>query len=120
MKIVASFEFGHHKGLGWIPGKIKEINSNNKLKIPHVGWNSIKPIGKNFLSKFSNQDFYFVHSYIFECQKEFIISTTSYGKSFASAVQKSNVFGVQFHPEKSSKLSYEFFNELKSCLLSHA
>jgi glutamine amidotransferase len=93
------------KGLGIISGKIKKF-SNKKLIIPHMGWNTISvnkadPIVKKNLNE---KDFYFVHSYIYEnINKENILSLTTYGKNFPSIINKGNIYGVQFHPEKSHK-----------------
>ena len=93
------------KGLSVIPGKIKKF-SNKKLIIPHMGWNTVliskkDPIIKNDLNE---KDFYFVHSYIYEnIKKENILGLTHYGKNFPSIVNKGNIYGVQFHPEKSHK-----------------
>ena len=99
-----SYENGNHRGLGWIKGKIKKLKANN-LKLPHMGWNNVKFVRKIFEMKFNqeNRDFYFVHSYFFDCfDKENIIGLTNYGLDFASIVGKENIYGVQFHPEKSS------------------
>ena len=77
---------------------------NNKIKIPHVGWNECNLINKNelFYEVKNNSDFYFTHSYYLEnCPDNNIISKTSYGAEFVSAVNKDNLYGVQFHPEKS-------------------
>ena len=93
------------KGLGIISGKIKKF-SNKKLIIPHMGWNTISvnkadPIVKKNLNE---KDFYFVHSYIYEnINKENILGLTTYGKNFPSIINKGNIYGVQFHPEKSQK-----------------
>ena len=93
------------KGLGVISGKIKKF-SNKKLIIPHMGWNTIRvnkadPIVKKNLNE---KDFYFVHSYIYEnINKENILGLTTYGKNFPSIINKGNIYGVQFHPEKSHK-----------------
>jgi glutamine amidotransferase len=93
------------KGLGIIQGKIKKFDKNN-LIIPHMGWNSLQvnQEDKVLTSSFNEKDFYFVHSYIFEqAKKSDILATTKYGKNFPSVVKKGNVYGVQFHPEKSHK-----------------
>ena len=96
-----SEENGHHQGLGWIEGHIKAMPTKN-LKMPHMGWNIVKPIKENTLLK-SAQDYYFVHSYYFECKNyENILAETQYGMNFTSIVGKENIYGVQFHPEKSS------------------
>ena len=93
------------KGLGIISGKIRKF-SNKKLIIPHMGWNTIRvtkadPIVKKNLNE---KDFYFVHSYIYEnINKENILGLTTYGKNFPSIINKGNIYGVQFHPEKSHK-----------------
>ena len=100
-------EEGTLNGLGWIPGKVKKFDKNlipDKPKIPHLGWNSVE-ISRN-CSLFEDIDpevgFYFVHSYYFECADESdIICKTMYGNTFHSAVNRENVYGVQFHPEKS-------------------
>ena len=93
------------KGLGIIAGEIKKFKSK-KLIIPHMGWNSIRlnkedPI---ITINLDNKDFYFVHSYIFQnIKKSNVLANTHYGKKFPSIVKKGNIYGVQFHPEKSHK-----------------
>ena len=104
-----SFENGDHKGLGWIKGSIKKLKTNN-LKLPHMGWNNVKITNNSFKMNFNteNKDFYFVHSYFFDCfDKENIIGLTQYGTNFPSIVGKENIYGVQFHPEKSSEQGLE-------------
>ena len=101
MLAIDSEENGLHQGLGWIKGNIK-ILPDNKLKMPHMGWNIVNPINNNKLIN-TPKDYYFVHSYYFECQnKENIMAESQYGINFASIVGKENIYGVQFHPEKSS------------------
>ena len=95
------------KGFGWIDGVVKKINNINKtLKLPHMGWNQIE-FKKDFLlfSGIENKShMYFVHSYEFLTkQKDCIVATTNYGNSIIVAVAKGNIFGTQFHPEKSQK-----------------
>ena len=96
-------EEGDLPGLGFIKGECKKFNfSDTKLKVPHMGWNKAKPIKSDLCKKDSR--FYFVHSYYVECQnKEDIMLETNYGIKFTSGVSKDNIFGVQFHPEKSHK-----------------
>ncbi len=97
-----SEEKGLHQGLGWIEGKIKKLPDTN-LKMPHMGWNIVKPITNNNNLIKKPEDYYFVHSYYFECAKrENILAETQYGINFSSIVAKENIYGVQFHPEKSS------------------
>jgi glutamine amidotransferase len=108
MQILANkSEEGSLQGLGWINGNVKKIDStllNSKPKIPHLGWNSIKvaKVSKLFNNVEGEEGFYFLHTYYFECEDQAnILSTTHYGKSFASSVNNKNIYGVQFHPEKS-------------------
>jgi glutamine amidotransferase len=108
MQILAkSSEEGKLPGLGWINGVVKKIDKSlltHKPKIPHLGWNSIEVERMNLLFEGINQEdgFYFLHSYYFECNNESdVLSKTFYGKSFASSVNNNNIYGVQFHPEKS-------------------
>ena len=98
---------GNLKGLGWINGKVKKIDNSkllHKPKLPHMGWNSIN-IKKNnelFNGTDAEKGFYFIHSYCIDVADEFnIMTTTLYGQEFASGISKSNIYAVQFHPEKS-------------------
>lgn len=105
--LARSSDEGILPGLGWIDGHVKLFDSNLipfHTRLPHMGWNSIKPENFcNLLSGFNNESrFYFLHSYYFVCNnEENIISTTDYGISYASAIRKENIYGIQFHPEKS-------------------
>jgi len=108
MQILAKkSEEGELSGLGWINGEVKKIDKTLLLqspKLPHLGWNSIERTKNSTLfNGIDDEDgFYFLHSYYFECEDDQdILSKTFYGKSFASAVNANNIFGVQFHPEKS-------------------
>lgn len=99
-------EEGELSGLGWIEGNVKKFDVRSMLKsqnLPHMGWNNAVS-EKDHLFKGMREDnrFYFLHSYYFDCfQESNIIAKTDYGFHFTSAVQKKNIFGVQFHPEKS-------------------
>jgi imidazole glycerol-phosphate synthase subunit HisH len=99
-------EFGEHQGLGWIPGSVDKLSPvNGENKLPHIGWNTIDVVDNNSLfSTLNGHDFYFVHSYALNTSKEYISATTEYGQVFVSAVRREHIAGVQFHPEKSSKL----------------
>ena len=105
-----SAEHGRPKGLDIIKGRVKRFSAD--VKVPHMGWNSIKLKIKNEKCKMKifegipeESYFYFVHSYYVEPEnKDVIAATTDYGKEFVSAVNKENVWGVQFHPEKSADL----------------
>jgi glutamine amidotransferase len=98
---------GNLPGLGWIPGWVKKFTKNSTLSLPHMGWNILHPKKNKLL--FSALDleflqFYFLHSYYFDTkEKEDILATTHYGSDFASVVSRQNIYGVQFHPEKSHK-----------------
>jgi len=99
-------EEGNERGLGWIKGKIRLfdiINIKHKTKLPHMGWNTIKPQKSMLLDGLDAKSrFYFVHSYYFDNDNhENMISTTNYAGTFTSSVNKNNIYGVQFHPEKS-------------------
>jgi glutamine amidotransferase len=112
------FEEEVTKGFGWIKGSVKKIKLNNKdLKLPHMGWNEINTIKKNnlFLDIKDLSHFYFVHSYAFETEDiNDVICTTDYEKPVVAALLKENIFGTQFHPEKSQengiKLLSNFLN----------
>ena len=103
-----SFEYGEHEGLGLISGEIRPISDviPADLKIPHIGWNALDFVGNNPLFKYINDGdhVYFVHSfYGANCEKS-VIATSEYGAPLTAAVAKGNVFGCQFHPEKSGKV----------------
>ncbi len=101
-----SYEYGEYEGLGLIPGEIVPMEGRipKEVPIPHIGWNELalkqsSPLMKNT----DNGDYvYFVHSYYAETPAEYVIATTDYGVEMTAAVQKDNVYGCQFHPEKSS------------------
>lgn len=102
-----SSEEGVLPGLGWINGVVRKIDKSlipHKPKIPHLGWNAVKIAKQNSLYKNVDQEkgFYFLHSYYFDCTNgDDVLSTTLYGKQFASSINNNNIYGVQFHPEKS-------------------
>ena len=105
MQVLAhdSEENGTHKGLGWIDGHIIRVPAEAGIRIPHVGWNQLnihkkKPL---FLSVENGSRFYFDHSFHFKTAKKYIAASVSYGEEITAAVQHKNIFGVQFHPEKS-------------------
>lgn len=101
------YENGYHKGLGWIDGSVKRFTfDDEKLKIPHMGWNDIDITYNNPLLSGITDDktFYFVHSYHLVCDDPKIcIASSFYGYDFTAAIQSDNIFATQFHPEKSQK-----------------
>jgi len=102
----SSEEFGSHKGLGLIPGKViafDESKFDHPLKVPHMGWNELFVQKKIALFDGLKKDFYlyFVHSYHAVCDDKYAIGKTHYGYEFVSAVQNDNIYGIQPHPEKS-------------------
>ena len=114
-------EEGVMPGLGWIEGNVKKFDKtkiSDKPKIPHMGWNSIKVELIPELFKDINQDqgFYFIHSYFIDVKnKANIMSTTNYSSNFVSGITSSNIYAVQFHPEKSHNNGMQFlknFSEL--------
>ena len=102
------YEETETKGLGWISGKVSKINNQNgKYKLPHIGWNQIKIIkdSKIFKDIENNSHMYFVHSYEFiPDDKDVISATTEYSSNIVCSIEKENIFGTQFHPEKSDKI----------------
>ena len=108
----SSEERGNSKGLSLISGNIRRIPELHSYRLPHVGWNDIDikkddPLFKNINDKSS---FYFVHSYRFECDEKYVVATTDYGQQITAAVQKDNIFGVQFHPERSQRKGFHLIN----------
>jgi glutamine amidotransferase len=112
------YEETETKGLGWIPGKVSKIdNKNGKYKLPHIGWNQINILkdSKIFNDVENNSHMYFVHSYEFIPEdKNIITATTDYSTNFVCSVEKENIFGTQFHPEKSDKLGLKIIKNFIS------
>ncbi len=113
MQLMAnSSEEGNSEGLGWIDATVKEFSVNDKLryKIPHTGWNNIFIKKESAINKYlpENPEFYFVHSFHFvPNDKNDVLHTTFYESEFVSAVQKNNIVGVQYHPEKSHEVGIQ-------------
>lgn len=121
MQLMASqgHEGGDTEGLGLIPGEVVRLEPDSPAtRIPHVGWNEVditqaSPI---FQGLSSGTNFYFVHSYHYRCEAQYILGRTPYCGGFASAIGSSNRFGVQFHPEKSLKAGFALLtNFLELC-----
>ena len=103
-----SYEYGEYEGLGLIKGKVIPMENTipENLKIPHIGWNAMHITNKNPLFKYINNGdcVYFVHSYFADSCEDSLIATVEYGKELTAAVASKNVFGCQFHPEKSGNV----------------
>jgi glutamine amidotransferase len=104
--LLNSSEEGSLAGLGWIDGRCVKFDSSSGLKVPHMGWNTVTPRGLgSILTGSGNAEcrYYFVHSYYAKTAEENVLATCHYGSEFACAIRKENIYGVQFHPEKSHK-----------------
>lgn len=112
-----SHEYGCHKGLGLIPGKVVPMQGviPADLKIPHIGWNGLHMEKENPLLRYVKEGdcVYFVHSYYATDCKDAVIATAEYGASLTAAVAKGNVFGCQFHPEKSGSVGLSILRAFK-------
>jgi len=112
------YEETETKGLGWISGKVSKIdNLSGKFKLPHIGWNEINIMkdSKIFKDIENNSHMYFVHSYEFVPEDKSVISaTTDYSKNIVCAAEKENIFGTQFHPEKSDKIGLKIIDNFIS------
>ena len=114
------YEETETKGLGWIAGKVSKIdNQNGKYKLPHIGWNQINITkeSKLFRNIQNNSHMYFVHSYEFiPVDKNVISATTDYSTKVVCSVEKENLFGTQFHPEKSDKIGLQIIKNFINLL----
>ena len=120
------YEESETRGLGWIPGKVTKIdNQNGKFKLPHIGWNEIEIVkeSKIFKEIQNKSHMYFVHSYEFIPEDKSVISaTTDYSSKIVCSVEKDNLFGTQFHPEKSenwTKINRKFFRFINENITSN-
>ena len=108
------YEESETKGLGWISGKVLKIdNKSGKFKLPHIGWNQINIVkeSKIFQNIKNNSHMYFVHSYEFiPNDKNVISATTDYSSNIVCSIEKENIFGTQFHPEKSDKMGLKIID----------
>jgi len=122
MQLLADYseENGLHKGMGLIEGRVVKLESQHGFRVPHVGWSDINIIKRDPIFN-KNEDkthFYFDHSYHFICNNKYISATCRYGKDIVASLQKDNIYGVQFHPEKSQnnglKLFRSFLNYIQN------
>ena len=111
------YEHGEKDGLGWIPGTVEKLQVKN-LPLPHIGWNDI--IIRKDSDLFSDlddiKDFYFVHSYAIRTDESYILTETNYESNFYSSINKENIYGVQFHPEKSQKAGQKLIQNFLTIL----
>lgn len=119
--LLKSSEEGNLSGLGWIDGTSKKFSFIDTLmKVPHMGWNIVNPRSINTIyNGFNDKEirYYFVHSYFVQCENsDNILSDTPYGSNFASSVNKNNIYGVQFHPEKSHKFGMQLLKNFSELL----
>jgi glutamine amidotransferase len=107
-------EEGKEKGLAWFEAETKKFELPKGYKVPHMGWNYVKAKKniKSFLIRDIKYRFYFVHSYYVQCDKdEDVLFETEYGNKFHSAIQKDNIIGMQFHPEKSLNFGMDILQQ---------
>lgn len=120
MQVMANkgYENGEHDGLGWFDAEVVKIKTNgNKLKVPHIGWNSIniKKASPLFKGISSGTDLYFVHSFYMRCNnQDDLLATCHYGSAITAAVNKENIFAIQFHPEKSQDYGLQILSNFIS------
>lgn len=101
-----SFEFGHHQGLGWLDASVIKLEPGEQLRVPHVGWNGLQQINKSILFESVHPEalFYYTHSFYVKMNTEKnVIGKCTYGAPFSAAAQQGNIYGTQFHPEKSQQ-----------------
>ena len=117
MQVLAEkgYEHGEHDGFGWIPGTVEKLQVEN-LPLPHIGWNEIiiKQDSDFFTDLGDIKDFYFVHSYAIKTDDSYILTETNYESNFCSSIKKENIYGVQFHPEKSQKSGQKLMHNFLS------
>jgi len=119
MQVLSSLgrEFEDHPGLDWIPGCVDRLDASG-LPLPHVGWNDLQVVHDDpLLEGLDGADFYFVHSYVFRPDEPVRVrATTTYGTTFTAAIRQDNLWGVQFHPEKSQSAGRRLLtNFLEGC-----
>jgi glutamine amidotransferase len=101
-----SDEFGSHKGLGWVKGRVRRLApADPALRVPHVGWNDLEQTQESLLYRDVPRDslFYYVHSFALPSDLAYTVGTCSHGETFSAALQSGNIYGTQFHPEKSQQ-----------------
>lgn len=114
-----SSEGGLHKGLGFLQATVRRFQiDENSFKVPHMGWDDVIPKSNSMLFKGigENPNFYFIHSYHVVCDNtDIVVATCDYGEVFTAAVESDNIFGTQFHPEKSQKNGLQLLTNFIQC-----
>lgn len=109
-----SLEYGKTAGLGLIPGKVVPFPDDLALRIPHMGWNSLEVTNADSLvEKLEGEFVYYVHSYYVDCPDTFVLSSSDYGVKVPGVVKNGNVYGTQFHPEKSGQVGQKLLKAFK-------
>ena len=124
MQLLAkSSEEGQAPGLGWIDGVVRKFDRSrvdHGTHLPHMGWNTVSPLRSNRL--FEDVDltagYYFLHSYYFACDPADVLAETDYGVQFASAISRENIYGVQFHPEKSHQAGIQLLKNFATRIVA--
>jgi len=115
---LTSEEAGHHQGLGWIDARVKALSPSLGFRVPHMGWNDVSAQAHGPLFDAAAGSFYFAHSFVLECDAELVAATFDYGDRHVAAIQRGQVFGTQFHPERSADaglaLIRRFVNQLEA------
>ncbi len=99
-------EHGRHEGLGWVKGTVRLLKGHDTIKIPHMGWNDVVPVGQHPLIRAGEA--YFLHSFAYEGQD--VLATSEHGSPVVAAIGEGNRIGVQFHPEKSQRYGLKFLS----------
>jgi imidazole glycerol-phosphate synthase subunit HisH len=114
----SSEEHGDHDGLGLVPGTVRRLSPGDGLRVPHVGWNAVRPHGTSGLlgAGPGEQTFYFVHSYHFVADRpQYVTGVAEYGSDVAAVVERGRVMGAQFHPEKSQRDGLALLRRFVAC-----
>jgi glutamine amidotransferase len=117
MQLLATYGYEPSKtpGLNWIEGEVVKIESSQKLRIPHLGWNDVESSGNksSFYNEFSGLDYYFIHSYHFIAKnQDDVVLRVTYDTPMVAALQKNNIYAMQFHPEKSQDAGMELLKKI--------
>lgn len=113
-----SEEMGSHAGLGLIPGRVRYLRKRPEIKIPHMGWSPISPVEGHQMSKAIKEgdQVYFVHSLVTDCKEEADVAAwAEHGERFAAMVERQNIWGTQFHPEKSGEIGLAILERFTKC-----